>query len=290
GETTNHKLGYAFGYVTDGAPGPLQNFRFAGTQLPLANGPPAGPYYVNGQQLAMLDTPIGEGLAPAGFGKYAGMGITFNEPLVGCCYTMQTGYHSTSELGKILFNFSNNTSVRLSYLGAQSVNGDGDVNAYDTSLVGTTGSSAFMFQPCGSANQALTCNPLATGTPYNCKSPGVGPKCGATIPFDLSSFNGQGVTSQQQNLFQGEFRTTLGSTGTVLARYYTGSLNTFDMQGGSTPLNTSLKAFGTVPLCPLGTTFDPNPPTAVGGSDANGWMCLKGKSAVAPVNTNFNGQ
>ncbi len=290
GETTNHRLGYAVGYVTDGAPGPLQGMQFNGSQLPLANGPPGGPFYVNGHQLAMPGSPIGEGLAPPAFAKYAGMGITFNEPLTGCCYTADTGYHSTSELAKILYNFSNNTSLRLSYFGAQSVNGNGDVNAYDTSYVGTTGLPAFSFQPCGSANQALTCNPFATGTPYNCKSPGAGPKCGSSIPFDLTSFNGLGDTWQQQNLFQGEFRTTLGQTGTVLARYYTGSLNTNAVLGSSEPLNTSLNAYGTVPLCPIGTTFDQNVPSAAGGTDPNGWMCLKGKGAVAPTNTNFTGQ
>ncbi len=61
GETTNRKIGYAFGYVTDGSPGPLNNFRFNGTQIPLDGGPPGGPYYVNGQQLAML-APVGEAL------------------------------------------------------------------------------------------------------------------------------------------------------------------------------------------------------------------------------------
>jgi hypothetical protein len=290
GETTNHRLGYAFGYVTDGAPGPLQGMQFNGSQLPLANGPPGGPFYVNGHQLAMPLSPIGEGLGPAPFAPYAGMQLAFSEPIVGCCYTAETGYHSTSELGKIVYNFSNNTSLRLSYFGAQSVNGDGDVNAYDTSYVGTTGLPAFAFQPCGSANQALTCNPFATGTPYNCKSPGTNPKCGSSIPFDLTSFNGLGITSQQQNLFQGEFRTTLGQTGTVLARYYTGSLNLFDIQGASSSLNTSLNAFGTLPLCPLGTTFDQNTPAAAGGTDPNGWMCLKGSGAVAPTNTTFTGQ
>ncbi len=97
GETANHKLGYALGYVTDGAPGPLQNFQFSGSQLPLANGPPGGPYYVNGRQLAMIGSPIGEALAPPSFSKYAGMGITFAEPLVGCCYTH--GYGLSLHLG-----------------------------------------------------------------------------------------------------------------------------------------------------------------------------------------------
>jgi carboxypeptidase family protein/TonB-dependent receptor-like protein len=291
GETTNHKLGYAFGYVTQGAPGPLQDLQFNGSQLPLDNGPPGGPYYVNGHQLAMPLSPVGIGLGSAAFAPYAGMQEVFKEPLVGCCYTLDAGYHSTSELGKILYNFSNNTSLRLSYFGAQSVNGNGDVNAYDTSFVGTTGLPAFSFQPCGTANQGLTCNPFATGTPYNCKSPGAGSKCGSSIPFDLASFNGLGINSLQQNLFQGEFRTTLGQTGTILARYYTGSLNNYDALGSSASLNTSFNAFGTVPLCPLGTTFNPSPPTSGSGSNPNGWMCLtKNGGAVAPTNTTFSGQ
>jgi len=280
GETKNRKIGYAVGYVTDGYPGPLQNFRFAGTQLPLDSGPPGGPYYVNGQQLAMLGTPVGEGLAPSAFAPYDGMGIVFAEPLVGCCYTMDTGYHSTSELGKILFNFSNNTSLKLSYLGGQSVTGNGDVNSYDTSLVGNTGLPAFSFVPCGTANAALTCNPFATGTAYNCASTGGGPACGEAIPFDLSSFNGLGYTWERQNLFQGEFRTTLGQTGTVLARYYTGALNTYAVAGLSTPLDLSLSAYGTVPLCPVAATFS-----------LSTFMCnTAGGGSVAPTNTTFNGQ
>jgi hypothetical protein len=277
GSTKNHKIEYAAGYVTDGAPGALQNFRMQGSQIPLDNGPPGGPYYLNGQQVAML-APLGEGAGPAAFNPYAGMSVVFAEPISGCCYSMDTGYHSTSELGKILFNFSNNTSLKLSYLGGQSTVGNGDVNAYDTSQVGTTGLPAFSFQPCGAANpnQALTCNPFATGS-GTCPSTS-GPACGAAIPFDLSSFNGLGYTYEQQNLFQGEFRTTLGSTGTVLARYYTGSLNDYATEG-TTALNTSLaSAYGTVPLCPLGVAYNP----------ATG-MCGPG-AGVAPTNTTFNGQ
>jgi hypothetical protein len=278
GETKNRKIGYAVGYVTDGAPGPLQNFRFEGSQLPLDAGPPGGPYYVNGQQLAML-APVGEGIAPAAFSPYAGMGIAFTEPLIGCCYSMDTGYHSTSQLAKLTFNFSNNTSLKLSYLGGQSVTGNGDVNAYDAAQLGNTNLPAMSFQPCGSANAGITCNPFATGGTYNCAGTGNGPACGAAIPFDLGSINGSGYTWQQQNLFQGELRTTLGQTGTVLARYYTGALNTYGLLGSSSPLNTSLNAYGTVPLCPLGVAYDPS--TA---------MCGTGAGAVAPTNTTFNGQ
>lgn len=277
GSTKNHKIGYAIGYVTDGAPGPLQNFKFSGSQIPLDAGPPGGPYYVNGQQLAML-APVGEGLGPAAFSPYQGMGIVFTEPLIGCCYSMDTGYHSTSELAKLVYNFSNNTSLKLSYLGGQSINGNGDVEAYDTTPVGNTGLPAFSYQPCGAANpnQALTCNPFATGS-GTCPSAS-GPACGTPIPFDLSSFNGLGYNYYQQNLFQGEFRTTLGQTGTVLARYYTGSLNNYDTEGAQGLDVTLGNVYGTVPLCPTGVAY--NPATAMCGAGAG----------VAPTNTTFTGQ
>jgi outer membrane receptor protein involved in Fe transport len=117
--------------------------------------------------------------------------------------------------------------------------------------------------------------------------------CNSAVPFDVTSVNGAGHTWTQQNLFQGEFRTTLGSTGTVLARYYTGSLNQYGLLGNTgSQLNYSLNAYGTIPLCPTGTAFDPNTNSLAGGTDPNGWLCIPagGGTAVAPVNTTFNGQ
>ncbi len=101
GFTPNHKLGYAVGYVTNGAPGPLNNFSFNATQLPLTSGPPGGPYYVNGQQLAMIGSPVGLGAAPAKLAPYDGIGLNFADPVVGCCFNSDTGYHATSELAKL---------------------------------------------------------------------------------------------------------------------------------------------------------------------------------------------
>lgn len=293
GSTANHKFGYAFGYVTDGAPGPLKDFSFHGSQLPLTTGPVGGPYYVNGQQVAMIGGVVGLGGAPPQFAPYDGMGINFVDPITGCCYKMDTGYHSTSELGKLLYNFSSGTSLTLSYLGGQNMYGNGDPNAYSVSLVGNTGLPAAYFAPCGSANAPLECNPFASGGTYNCASTGTAPACNSAVPFDVSSVNGLGDTWTQQNLFQGEFRTTVGRTGTLLARYYSGSLNNYAVLGppAGTPFTYSMNTYGTIPLCPTGTTFDTAPPPAAGGSDPNGWMCLaSGGGAVAPVNTTFNGQ
>jgi outer membrane receptor protein involved in Fe transport len=297
GSTTNHKLGYAIGYVTDGAPGPLNTYPFNATQLPLVGGPVGGPYFMNGQQVAMIGSPVGLGVAPPQFAPYDGMAVTFTDPVVGCCYTMQTGYHATSELAKLLYNFSTGTSLKVSYLGGQSVNGNGDPAAFSLSNVANTGLPAALFAPCNVAagTGPLECNPFATGASYNCNAPGNGPKCNSAVPFDVSSVNGLGSTWTQQNLFQGEFRTTLGSTGTVLARYYTGSLNQYALLGSAgSQINYSMNTFGTIPLCPAGTTFDQNPPAAIGGPDLGGWQCLISpndpNNFVAPVNTTFTGQ
>jgi hypothetical protein len=223
------------------------------------------------------------------------MAIDFVDPVVGCCFTSDTGYHSTSELAKLRLNFSNSTSLTFSYLGGQNMFGNGDPNFYSVSQVGNTGLPAALFSPCnpGSASAPLNCNPFAgESSTYNCAGTAGGPACNAAVPFDITSVNGAGHTWTQQNLFQGEFRTTLGSTGTVLARYYTGSLNEFGLLGSAgSQLNYSLNVYGTVPLCPTGTSFDPSAPTIVGGTDPNGWMCLgSGGSVVPPVNTTFTGQ
>jgi hypothetical protein len=277
GSTMDHKLGYAFGYVTDGAPGPLENFRFDATQLPLITGPVGGPYYMNGQEIATVGgEPEGLGFPSPKFAPYDGMGIVFDDPVVGCCYSMDTGYHSTAELGKLVYNFSGNTSLMVSYLGGQLMYGNGDPEAYDDALVGNTGQPAAKFGPCGTASGPLECNPFAVGTPYNCASTGGGPACGSAVPFDVSSVNGTGYTWTQQNLFQSEFRTTIGSTGTVLARYYTGSLNEYDVAGplNGAPTEYTESVWGTIPLCPKGTTF------------VYPFSC----SAGSPVNTTFTGQ
>jgi hypothetical protein len=206
---------------------------------------------------------------------------------------MNTGYHSLSELVKFVFNFSNNTSFTFSYLGGQNQYGNGDPNAYSAALVGNTGLPAAYFAPCGNKTAAINCNPFASGASYNCAGTGGGPACNSAVPFDVSSVNGLGYTWTQQNLFQGEFRTTVASTGTVLARHYEGSLNQFAVLGPSgAQLNYSLNTYGTIPLCPPGTAFDPNANSLAGGSDPNGWMCIPsaGGAAVLPVNTTFTGQ
>ncbi len=109
GQTENHKIGYAAGYVTDGAPGPLKNFTFSTSAIPLYgnSGLAVGPtgnltvYNVNSGPATQVigGSPLGEGPPPAACHRTA-VWETFAEPLVGCCYQTDTGYHSTSELGE----------------------------------------------------------------------------------------------------------------------------------------------------------------------------------------------
>ena len=293
GQTKNHKIGYAAGYITDGAPGPLQNFRYQASAIPLygAAGLAVGPtgnlsvYNVNagaGNQV-IGGLPLGEGPPPAAWSQY-GLSETFAEPVVGCCFQSDTGYHSTSELAKLVYNFSNSTSLKLSYLGGQSMVGNGDASGtYSTDNVAGTGLPFMYFAPCGSAQGAAAgnCNNGLTGAPYtgatyNCSSGG--PACGSAMPFDLTSVNGMGYTWAQQNLFQGEFRTTLGNTGTLLARYYTGSLNgyTSETANAGTSLTYTMQTWGALPLCPVGNTYY-NVATGCSGG-------------AQPTMTTFNGQ
>ena len=285
GETKNHKIGYALGYVTYGAPGPLKNFTYDASALPLYGAAGLGfsptgnltPYTVNTGAGAQIigGLPLSNGAAlgintpPASFGPY-GVTEQFAEPVIGCCFQSDTGYHSTSELGKLVFNFSNNTSLKLSYLGGQSTVGNGDASGtYTTDQVANTGSPFMYFAPCGSSDPQGQINcinflpalvggapaPYA-GTPYNCNQQGA-PACGSAMPFDLTAVNGLGFTWTQQNLFQGEFRTTIGETGTLLARYYTGSLNSYTSEGApaGTPLTYTMQTWGALPLCPVGDTY-----------------------------------
>lgn len=267
GSTLHHKLDYAAGFASDGDPGPLQNYRVGGSQLPLVYG--LAPYSINGQQLATF--PEGENLTsiPPSFLQYAGEpgSVQLNEPLYACCTPLDSGYHSTSELAKLRINFSAESALTLSYLGGQSVAGTADLNANVTTPVGTTGQSLSIFSPCF--------DPLLQATASPCDYTGSVP-AGSAIPFDTIAWD-NGSEWIQQNLFQGEFRTTIGQA-TLLARYYTGALNDNETIGQTAPTVWYAKAWGGVPLCPVGATAGEESCTLANGT------------TVAPTETYFNGQ
>ncbi|MGH7736340.1 MAG: TonB-dependent receptor domain-containing protein [Candidatus Tyrphobacter sp.] len=251
---SNHFFQYAFAYATDGAPGPMQNYPLAGSGVFLVAG---SPWYVNGQQL--LSSPVGVGLAgPKAYNQYIQpVGLErYQEPFYVCCYPFNTDYDSKNELGKLKFNFSQSSSLTVSFLGGQDFgHTDNTGVAMSGAPIGNLGGSFSTFEP-----PAWYSGSVPAGTP---------------IPFDLSSFL-PGYGSTQQYLYQAEFRTTFGDW-TALARYYDGGNTNFVYLNSptSTALGFTGNTWGGGIFCPKGTSF-------------TGAVCNPG--GLAPVEESFDGQ
>lgn len=249
GSTANNRIDYAFALATLGSPGPLQNYAIAGSQVSLAFG--TRPWTVNGLQLP--GSPVFA--VPATTPQYAGgAGVArYAEPLYLCCTPVNTGYHALGELGKLRFNFSEQTSLSISYLGGQS----------GQDFTGTI---------LGSTAPLINFSTFAPPAGYTGSVP-----AGTSIPFDTQA-NTAYSEFVQQNLFQAELRTSMGAT-TLLARAYSGFGDTLAQEyaPGQTMTLTE-NAWGGIALCPAGTT-------------ARGTTCAtSGGTTVAPVTTFFNGQ
>lgn len=257
GSTNSRFLQWAFGYATIGTPGPLDNYPIAGSTLNMIDSNLFS-WKMDGKYMAFIPESVGLNLATAGVAGIGG--IRFTDPVYVCCDYLNTGYNNRSELGKIRLNFSESTSFTLSYLGGQAFTDWGGVMATQIQPVGNVNQSFSIFSP-----SAGYTGSVASGT---------------AIPFDLEAFVPDYETVQQ-NLYQGEFRTTIGDW-TALARYFYGSSNDLiyfaDGPGGA--FGFTGKAYGNVPLCPAGQNWneftDAFFPDCSGGSP--------------PVMTNFNGQ
>ena len=137
----------------------------------------------------------------------------------------------------------------------------------------------------------LTCNPFATGTAYNCSPTGGGPACGSSIPFDLSSFNGLGYTylaaeslprrvSHDARLDRNDPRALLH-----------GLLEQLRHRGIVVVVERVAQRLRYRSALPGRRDVRSSTPTAAGGSDPNGWLCITGHGpAVKPTNTTFNDQ
>ncbi len=258
GSIPSHFVDYAFAYALDGTPGPLDNYAVAGSQVPLLYGAASlnpngtGPWFVNGRGYAGIP----EGLGPSHTPQYAGVPgeANFAEPLYVCCSKLSTQYFNRAELAKLRFNFSQQTALTVSYLGAQSTN-NGD----------------------GAAASSLS--PLPNGGNFSTFAPPPGytgsVPAGTPIPFDLVAYD-PSTTSIQQSLVQAELRSALGPV-TVLARYYAGTANdfTYNYQQPTTKAFTGA-AWGGAELCGVGVGFN-----FITGACQDG---------TAPALTYFNGQ
>ncbi len=255
GSTTSHFLQYAFGYATDGAPGPMQNYQEPGSALFLIAG---DNWKVNGQSLA--GDPYGITLAPESYyNRYIGQAgeVQFAEPFYICCWGFNTAYDSKDELGKIRLNFSQVSSLTFSFLGASEFGPIDNVGvaASEAPVGDLPNSSGSIFAPPAGYTGSL---PAGTAIPFD---------NGAFLPADEST---------QQYLYQAEFRTVLGPW-TALLRYYDGGTNDYaylDVAANGF-YQFAGKTYGGAELCPSGTTF-------------NGSVCNPG--GLSPTTTYFNGQ
>ncbi len=258
GSTPSHFIDYAFAYAIDGTPGPLHNDPVAGSQVPLVYGGASlnpdgtGPWYVNGRGYAGIP----EGLAVSTTPQYAGVPgeAYFSQPFYVCCSTLNTQYLNRDELAKLRFNFSQQTALTVSYLGAQSFDDQ-------------TGASASSVNPLPPNVNFSSFNPPAG---YTGSVP-----AGTGIPFDLVAYSPL-FNSVQQSLVQAELRTAIGTT-TVLARYYAGMSRQYQFNYNQ-PTNESFSgdAYGGAALCATGVAFN-----FVTNTCSNG---------AAPTESYFNGQ
>ena len=260
GSVASHHLDYAMGYATDGTPGALRNYPVAGSQLYLVAGAP--PWTLNGQQIAAFPEVVGP--APPNVSNFIGVvgAAQFQEPLYVCCSNINTGYHATSELAKLRYNFSQASAFTISYLGGQSASDLGGIDMASLGPVGQTSNNFSIFMP----------PPGYTGS--------IQP--GTPVPFDLQAFLPQFQTLQA-SLYQAEFRTSFGPWA-ALARYFIG--NSHEYVYLATPNNAPFtfggQTWGGIPLCPAGANFNFNFSTP--------GCVLSNGSTVAPTMTFFNGQ
>jgi hypothetical protein len=251
GSTPSRVVQWAFGYATYGTPGPLHNYPVGGSVVNMIDASLFS-WKANGENFAFIPESVGLDLSTA---HVAGIGgIHFTDPLYVCCWDMNTAYNSKSQLGKVRLNFSGSTSLTLSYLGGQTWADQGGIQGSIVQPVANVDKSFAIFSPLAGYTGSV-----AAGTP---------------IPFELQAFL-PAFTTLQQNLFQGEFRTTFGEW-TALARYFVGSSNNYLAlaTGPQGQYGFTGQAWGNVPLCPTGQT----------------WIYPTANCSGGPaVMTNFNG-
>jgi outer membrane receptor protein involved in Fe transport len=224
----NNKLAIVLDYAIDGTPGPLKD-------SPGYTTLPSGAVAPNGQ--------------PYGFSDSANSNpININNPfsstatLVACCQRINQNYNGKTELAKIRYNFSDATTVTVSYLGSQTYTDQNGNHVYGIDTA---------FQPGAGYTGTL---PAGTVPTYQ----------NVFFPMDEYEINNEPI-------FQGELRTTFHND-TVLARYYTASINRLQyntLSGSDSPLNLSLLLYGTVSTsCPSGYTSGGGSCTPTGAGTA----------------------
>ncbi|MBV9439696.1 MAG: TonB-dependent receptor, partial [Candidatus Eremiobacteraeota bacterium] len=148
--------------------------------------------------------------------------------LLACCLPVPQVYTNKNELLKVRYNLSGTTSVTASYLGSQTYT---DQN----------GNHVYQFV-----------ENFAPGAGYSAGGTGLLPGPQPTWQNVFYPYTEYEINNEP--IFQAEVRTAFHND-TILARFYTASINRLQYNGLQSPLDTftiPLQLFGTVNLCPAG--------------------------------------
>ncbi len=202
GMTTNGRLGYAFDYAIVGQPGPFQSDpQYTGT-LRIAPGTT-----INGKPICGPTLPyyVCAGSFPATPpGQTGALNIAY--PIVMCCTSLNSVFTNKSELAKLRYSFSPDTSLTVAYLGAQ---------AYQSLYTNYIFPQQW-FNPYNPTYSSIGFWPAPSSGIYKGSL-----KTGFAVPYGTLASYQPDNEQNQQGLFESEFRTAVGKD-TVLLRYYTG--------------------------------------------------------------------
>lgn len=220
GTTLGGHLGYAFAYGIDGTPGPLAG-------VPPVQGVPVeaivGTSTANGVPLCGAFSNFSEcieGNAPTPPGYYSTFSPTY--AITTCCYQLSSQYLARSELAKLRYDFSTQTSLTVAYLGGQSTAAD-EQNYTDP--------------------QQLFVAPAG----YTGSIPS-----GTSLPYATDTYSAW-TNHATQGLLESEFRTSIGP-GSLLFRYYTGANDNVLVIGNpnNVPFDFTADTWGGLPIGPGG--------------------------------------
>ena len=212
GTTAGGRLSYAFDYALDGSPGALRNYPGL---MPYIQGN-GTTQLINGQATCL------DGAANCPYAYLSGnpayqSSYSIVSPLLGCCAPMNSDYFNRGELGKIRFNFSQQTALTVSYLAGQA-------RANNLGTFAFSDNTTFFAPPAGYVGS------IAPGPIDTC----------------CENVTSIGYDFDNQTLFQAELRTAVGGD-TLLARYYKTSLydfNTRNQDGPPGTQNFNLNLYG----------------------------------------------
>ena len=165
-------------------------------------------------------------------------------------YPATQDFHSRSQLAKLSYSFSPQTSLLLEQYSTQT---DNDETGTNYQFANATILPCIDRSPAGFAG---TPNCAEGGTDQNYTSTANANLIGRSVPLNLYAPYPNTTEFDNEPIYSVEFRTVAGP-GSFLARYYTGTINRIITQTYSPVAVIPC----TSPACPTGDDFSTNPPT-----------------------------